>query len=110
GSAVALLGFRDRRYRWQYWLNWFVTVYLVVLGLSAPFEFLPAGRYADKIGFQGILNQPQAYGVYVVPITLYLTVTLIVQRGGGWFFPAVVMWAWYSIYTSGCRTAFLAAG
>jgi len=108
GVAVALLGVRDRRYRPDYWLNWFATVYLAVLLLSAPLEFLPAGRHQNGRGFQGILNHSQAYGVYMVPITAYWTIALLTKRCQTWFLVAIVPWAWYSIFTSGCRTAFLA--
>ena len=110
GAAVALLGVRDRRYPPDYWLNWFTTVYMVVLVLSAPLQFLPAGRYLNGSNFQGILLQPQSYGVYVAPLTAYVTVALLVEPRKTWFLVAILPWAWYSLFASGCRTAVLAVG
>lgn len=111
GVLVALIGVTDRGDPPRYWLNWFTTVYLVVLLLSAPLIFLPAGRNLNGTGFQGIFSHPQTYGVYAVPITVYLTVTFLVKvRGSSRFLLAVLPWAWYSIFASGCRTALLAVG
>jgi O-Antigen ligase len=110
GLTVALLGVRDRRYPAQYWLSWFATVGVVVLVLSAPLDLLPAGRYLNGTGFQGIFIHPQSYAVYMVPLTVFLTVSLFVESRKNWFLLAVVPWAWYSIFASGCRTALLAAG
>ena len=110
GVTVALLGVRDRRYPAQYWLSWFATVGVVVLVLSAPLDLLPAGRYLNGTGFQGIFIHPQSYAVYCIPLTMFLTVTVFAESRKNWFLLAVVPWAWYSIFASGCRTALLAAG
>jgi len=110
GAAVALLGMRDRRYPPEYWLSWFTTVYVVVLVLSAPLQFLPTGWYFSGSCFQGIFLHPNSYGVYVAPMTAYVTVTLFVGRRKTWFLLAIVPWAWYSIFASGSRTAVLAVG
>jgi hypothetical protein len=108
GVAVAFLGVRDRRYSQDYWMSWFTTVFAVVLVLSAPLQFLPAGRYLNGVAFQGILCHPNSYAVYIAPVAAYVTVTFLTERRLGWFLLAVLPWAWYSLFASGCRTAFLA--
>jgi hypothetical protein len=108
GVAVALLGMRDRRYPAQYWLSWFGTVGVVVFVLSAPLVLLPAGRYLNG-SFQGIFIHPQSYAVYCAPLAVFLTVNVFAESRKNWFLLAVVPWAWYSIFASGCRTALLAA-
>lgn len=110
GVAAALVGVRDRRYAPQYWINWFITVSVVVLALSVPLRFLSAGTYRNGVGFQGILSHPQSYAVYVLPVAVYLTAMYLVEHRGSWFVLTVLPWAWYSIFASGCRTAFVAAG
>lgn len=110
GVTVAFLGLRDRRYPPDYWLSWFTTVFTVVLLLSLPLEFLPAGRHLNGSAFQGIFRHPNSYAVYIAPIAAYAIVRLLVERAGGWFMLALTPWAWYSLFASGCRTAFLAVG
>jgi hypothetical protein len=110
GVTVALLGVRDQRTPPQYWLRWLTTVSAVVLILSAPFQFLSAGRDLNGFSFQGIFSHPQSYAVYVVPATVYWTVALFGESRGSWLSLALLPWAWYSIFASGCRTAVLAAG
>jgi hypothetical protein len=110
GVIVALLGVRDCRYPAQYWLSWFATVGVVVLVLSAPLDLVPAGRFLNGSSFQGIFTHPQSYAVYVVPLAVFLTVIFFRESRKNWFLLAVVPWAWYSIFASGCRTALLAAG
>jgi hypothetical protein len=108
GVTVALLGVRDRRYPSQYWLSWFTTVAVVFFVLSAPLEFVSAGRSLNGWAFQGILRHPQSYAVYAVPLAVYLTVTFFAESRTNWILLAVTPWAWYSIFASGCRTALLA--
>jgi len=113
GAGSALVGIRDRRYPLTYWLSWFVTVYAVVLSLSVPLYFMSAGRSRNQVGFQGILGQPQAYGVFVAPLAVYLAVSLLtgrIQFRVHWTTYLILPWSWYSLFESGCRTALLAAG
>ncbi len=85
GALAALIGMRNQRYPPQYWLNWFTTVYAVVLALSVPLIFVPSGS-----------------------LVAYLAVELF-RRPRTVIFPLTGLAA-YCLFLSGCRTAFMAAG
>jgi hypothetical protein len=104
GALVCLASFRDRRISKRYFLNWFYTLHIAVLALSLPAMFIPAGYVG---GFQGILSQPQTLGVYLVPMTAYLTALVVagyVEKTSA----LVCVLSWYMTIASACRTAVLA--
>ena len=109
GAAACLLVFRDRRVDKQYFGSWFYTLHFAVLALSLPVMFTSAGYAVSKIGFQGILNQPQAYGVYLAPMTAYITV-LAITGYSSFTLILIGIFSWFTIIASGCRTAILACG
>jgi hypothetical protein len=109
GAAACLLVFRDRRLDKEYFSSWFYTLHFAVLALSLPLLFTSAGYAVNKIGFQGILSQPQAYGVYLAPMTAYIT-ALVVTGCSSFTLIAIDICSWFTIIASGCRTAVLACG
>ena len=52
--------------------RWFTTVQAVVIASSLPLILSSAGYFTNGVGFQGILNHPQAFGVYLAPVTALL--------------------------------------
>lgn len=55
---------------WITWLKWLFSIIVIV---SFPLIFLPLGYLRNSISFQGILNHPNLFGVFLVLfITLYL--------------------------------------
>lgn len=109
GAAACLLVFRDRRVDKQYFGSWFYTLHFAVLALSLPLMFTSTGYAVNKIDFQGILSQPQAYGVYLAPMTAYITV-LVVTGYSSLTLILIGICSWFTIIASGCRTAVLACG
>jgi len=108
GVFAALVGVQDPQTAPRYWRKWIVTVVAVVGILSMPFLVIGHANYISG-AFQGILVHPQTYGIYIVPVAIYMTVYLI-QKGivVGWV-PMLVLWLWVSVLLSASRTAVLAA-
>ncbi len=81
--AIGVLGtmaiFYDNAFDPGYGLSWFYTVFLFVVFASAPLTLVKIGYIPGSSLFIGILNQSQAYGIYIVP---FLTVLLISWLSG----------------------------
>ena len=75
GIIVALEGFAERPA--AYWLRWFSAVALVLVLFSAPLLVSDTGYIVNGRGFQGLLNQPQAFGL-VMALILSVSVSSIV--------------------------------
>lgn len=62
--------------------NWSITFSLVIVILSALTLIQPGIAYANVPGsLQGILNQPQALGIFVAPLCAWSLAGLIAMRG-----------------------------
>ncbi|PUZ26247.1 hypothetical protein DCC81_18660 [Chitinophaga parva] len=81
-ASSILLGFANSRKTVDYWINWFYTLFVLVVLLSLPFLAIPSVGFArNGTGFQGILNHPQAYAVFLSPyIALLLAEVVFLQR------------------------------
>jgi hypothetical protein len=108
GVIVALLGVAVGTRPPRYWLNWFFTVHCVVVLLSLPLLFFPAGYWRFAQSFQGIFSQPQAFGVYLAIWGSYLIAYLLTSRSVNPFLLLVTGLTIYFIIASDCRTAVLA--
>jgi O-antigen ligase len=65
-ATALLLGFRMTLSQYFDWQSWFLASWFSVFILSVPTLFLTdIGYYRDQNGFQGILNHPQVYGIYM---------------------------------------------
>lgn len=70
--------------------EWFFVISAGVLLLSLPTYLVEAGFLTDGEGFQGILNQPQAFGVFVAPLLAWAVGLLLAgQRTPGVWIVAV---------------------
>jgi hypothetical protein len=67
----------DLKYHWQSWL---FTLFVVVLVSGLPLLVLKVGYFRNNQGFQGILNHPQAYGVFFAPLTA-MAIGIWLERG-----------------------------
>jgi hypothetical protein len=109
GAIVALLGIVSDTRSPRYWLNWFFTVHCVVVFLSVPVLFLPAGYLrAVNRSFQGIFADPQAFGVYLAIWCSYLVTYLVTSRRVSPFLLFVTGLTAYFVVASHCRGAMLA--
>jgi hypothetical protein len=55
-----------------------------VVLVSLPTLLIPRiGFFLNGRAFQGILNQPQAFGVFIAPIASYLAIQLLLPKGDG---------------------------
>lgn len=61
------LALQDRREDLFYW---FWTALAMIVVLSAPLMFMGLGVVRNGMGFQGWLNQPQAFGIFIAPVTV----------------------------------------
>jgi len=62
------------------WLSFVFTVWSVVLLMSVPLLFFGVGYIRNGVGFQGILNQPQAYGVFFAVPAIYFSVGYLLRE------------------------------
>lgn len=109
GVAAILVGVQLNRGKSLYWQSWFFTLFFVVLCLSLPTYFVPSIGFANNgRGFQGILNQPQAYGLFLGPLTAWLSCAFITRERTSPLFFLSLLLAWFSLFASQARTAFIA--
>jgi hypothetical protein len=108
GAIVALLGVAGDTRPPRYWLNWFFTVHCVVVLLSVPLLFFPVGYKVNARSFQGILNHPQEFAVYLAMWGSYLIAYLLTTRCVNLFLLLVAGLTTYFIIASNCRGAILA--
>jgi hypothetical protein len=110
GASAAILGFRLTVDLHEYWKSWFFTLFAVVLLLSLPTLFVDEiGRETNRLGFQGILSQPQSFGTFLAPIVAWLTaLSLFRRKGVDWPILVCGGLGWVFLFETGARTAFTA--
>lgn len=110
GATAVLVGMYQTRHAMQYWLSWLYTMGGVILVMSIPFYFLPAGFSRNGVLFRGITNDPQTFGAVVAPLTalftgLYLFYPNLKNRRVG----ILAALGWIGIYLTFSRTSMFAA-
>ncbi|MEX0929743.1 MAG: O-antigen ligase family protein [Balneolales bacterium] len=108
GAFTILMGFQLTADYKEYWERWFVNFYFFVMLVSLPFILTEVGYYNNMAGFQGILNQPQAYGLFLAPFTAYYTARIILQEDASLVSVLGMLLGWISIFFSQARMAFVA--
>lgn len=58
-------------------VRWMINVYFAVFILSVPLVFHDYGYFRDAMGFQGILNHPQEYAIFMAPFAALLLAHVI---------------------------------
>ncbi len=109
-TVIILLGFRVTALRALDWTPWFLGIWLAVTLLSIPTYFLPGiGFYRDGSGFQGLLNHPQTFAVFLVPMVAWLTGRLFFSplKGSYWLYTVLAI-AWSFLFFTRGRTALAA--
>ncbi len=87
GTSTILLGSHMTSDSSEYWKSWFLAIFLIVAMLGFPLLFNPMGYFRNGRGFQGLLNHPQAYGVFLGPLCAWLLFLLVgkERRGISWW-------------------------
>jgi hypothetical protein len=86
--------------------RWFFCLVAAIVILSLPTIFISSIGFArNGSGFQGILNHPQAFSLFLVPIATYVAAGLLLkkERGSIWLWPLGALLA-YLLYASHART------
>ena len=89
--CAVVLGFRTSARQGVNWTVWFVGLWFSVLLASFPTWFYSqVGFGVNGHGFQGILNHPQAFGVFFAPAVAFLAGKLLFApdwRKSYWIYP-----------------------
>lgn len=80
----------------------------LILVTSLPFLALPAGFARNGMGFQGILNHPQAFGVTIALLGVWAGARIFGERRPGWHLIALTAASFTLILFTEARTAGLA--
>ncbi len=87
--------------------RWFFCLVAALMILSLPTLLIPRIGFAvNGSGFQGILNHPQAFALFVVPIATYLIADLLLkkERSSSWLWAIGALFS-FLLYMSRARTA-----
>ena len=109
-ASTVLIAFKVTARRSVDWTPWFLGIWIAVAGLSVPALSFPAVGFAkNATGFQGVLNHPQALGVFLAPMVAWLTGTLVFSspKRPYWLYVATPA-AWILLFLSAARTALVA--
>ncbi len=90
------------------WSSWFFTLFTAMIVSSLPLLTMPQGYFRNSQGFQGILNHPQAYGVYIIIPTLWLTIIWFTSKKMSFFMQLLILCGWITVFASRTRTALFA--
>lgn len=107
GGLTTLLAFRSPEAHSEYLRSWFYTFFVVLMVWSLPLYFVPSIGGAVNGTFQGVLSQPQAFGVFLAPMVAWLTTVVILGRKSVWPVTLTIL-GWMSLFASASRTALLA--
>jgi hypothetical protein len=105
GASSILLACRHTADQSAYWHQWFFTVFVVVLISSLPLLPTDAGYTLNGYGFQGILNQPQAYGVFMAPLVTLAASRWLASGGRAHFSGGAAALGAVTVMASAARTA-----
>ncbi|MEX0686535.1 MAG: O-antigen ligase family protein [Balneolales bacterium] len=108
GVFTVLMAFQLTAHQKEYWTSWFTTFYFFIVISSLPFIFMSIGYYNNQAGFQGILNQPQAYGIFLAPFTAYFSTKILLNEEITNISIIGMLLGWVSVFLTQARMAFLA--
>ncbi|ASJ74571.1 hypothetical protein IMCC3135_22505 [Granulosicoccus antarcticus IMCC3135] len=108
GVLAIIMCFVDSFYRYEYWWAWFNAVFVVIIVSSLPLTLLYVGYYLNGRGFQGILNQPQLYGLFVAVYGAFMFGELIEKKRISAFLVFMLLAAIITLFLSESRTGVMA--
>jgi len=109
-ALAVLIGFKATANKSVDWTSWFLGIWIAVTVLSAPTFFFPRiGFFLDGMGFQGLLNHPQTFAIFLVPMVAWLMGRLLFLplKGHYWLYSILTL-AWASLFLTRGRTALVA--
>lgn len=112
GAATILMAFQLTAKEADYWTMWFIALMAVVTLASFPLIISSVGYFRNGRGFQGLLNHPQTYAVFLAPFVAYLCAFLFDSEKGkrrNWLVIPLLALAVVSIFATQGRTGVLAA-
>lgn len=93
----------------RYQTSEMVFMVLVAVAItSLPLLFTPLGYLVNRVGFQGVLNHPQAFGVTMATFVSWSAARLLSQERPGWNIIGITGLGVVLIFLSQARTAALA--
>lgn len=109
GTTAVLWAFGLTRREAAYWQRWFLALFAVVVVASFPLIAHPLGYVRNGRGFQGLLNHPQTYTIFIGPLLAWHAARLITHEiRGSWMWTIAGVAAVSLVATKG-RTGLLAA-
>lgn len=80
-AVTGIVAFQKSNRDSNYWFGFFFSFYLVIILGSLVSFFLPGVAYAvNNLGFQGVTNHPQTFGVFIAP---FIVMTFYKIKDGG---------------------------
>ena len=108
GIITILYAFQFTAEEKEYWTRWFTSFFIVVLILSFPLYFMAAGYHRVSSSFQGLLNQPQAWGVFLAPVTAWFIARFLSgEDRAPYIIPGIIAGSFF-IFASDARVALAA--
>jgi hypothetical protein len=107
-ASTVLIGYRLTLNYASYWRSWLFSLFAVIVIVSFPLIFSDFGYTRNNQGFQGILNHPQAYGIFIAPFLAWVLGLIFDNRISGWFPWVVVTIASISLFATQSRTGMIA--
>jgi len=108
GVATVLLAFKLSEDQKVYWIAWFTTFFLLILVIGFPLYFFGLGYVRNGKGFQGLLNHPQAYAVFLAPMVAWFTGRFLFEKNKSIPIVIGVLLGWISLFATLSRTGILA--
>ena len=108
-ATAIILGFHLTQPQSEVWILWFLSFFTVIICFGFPLIFTSVGFFVNGTGFQGLLNQPQAYAILLSPFVAWLTLLIIEKRLSRFYFIPLLLIAFISLYATRSRTGALAA-
>ena len=109
GVSTVLLAFELMENQKAYWRSWITTFFLWILILGFPLYFSEFGYARNGKGFQGLLNHPQAYAVFLAPMVVWFTGRFLFEKNKSVPIVIGVVLGWFSLFSTLSRTGVLAA-
>lgn len=90
--------------------RWLMAIAVVIIGGSLLLLPFPVGRFRNAIAFQGVFNQPNAFGVYLAPFSAWLLGLVLncKNRKNAIFAGSLLVATLAEMYLSLSRTSLLA--
>lgn len=79
GSSTILTGFHLTRDLNEHWRAWLTALLITVVGCSLPLVFTSLGYLRNATGFQGVLNHPQAFAIFLAPAVAWLATRSVMR-------------------------------